>query len=296
MPDLKFNVATDEDNEIELESQLIYAIWRQGAAYGAQTAKFEISTTFVGNGAKIKIKGKSENGKKLGKIKGVINNNKFVGEFEIPDDIELGDEIYFEVKLPKNGLSGESNRIPAFPPAGVTNLQWSAEEARRGDTLILSADVSGVRNGTEIKIIIYEYDQDSAHDKIVEIPTMVSDNRIELSWEYEYHEDTDEIPTEEEMERYGGSYNPPEYFFVVDIEGQQFGKEQESGLLNFKDWIEIRLHDAEDTPIANARYILYLPDGQEKEGNLDGDGFVREDGIPPGRYSVEFPDIDENRS
>ena len=42
-------------------------------------------------------------------------------------------------------------------------------------------------------ILIYEHDQDGAHDRICEIPAVVQDGKIEVKWEYEYHEDTDEI-------------------------------------------------------------------------------------------------------
>jgi len=290
--DLKFTKSTDTEHEIELESSLISASWRSGKAIAGQTATFEVRTAFVGERAPIKIKGKSENGKKLGKIKDVIKRNKYVGEFEIPEDTELDDMVYFEVKLPKNGLEGESNRIPVFPPVRVFNLKWSVKEARRGDILTLSADVNGLRDHTEVTVIIYEYDRDSAHDKIIELPATVMNKRIELQWEYEYHEDTDEVPTQEELDKYGGKYNPPEYFFTVKVEDTEFGTEQESGLLEFKDWIEIELLDEDGNAVANEDYILHLPDGGQRRGTLDGSGQAREEGIPPGNVEIEFPNSD----
>jgi hypothetical protein len=287
--DLKYNKGTDTEHEIKLDSQLIYATWRTGKARAGGRAGFEVMTAMVGNGAKIKIKGKSENGEKLGKIKDVIKNNKYVGEFEIPEDIDLDDAVYFEVELPGNGLSGESNRIPAAPAIEVTHMKWSAEEARRGDMLTLSADVSGCGNGTEATVTIYEYDRDNIHDKIVTIPATVEKDKIELTWEYEYHEDTDEIATDEELKKYGKSYNPPEYFFVIEIDGQKFGRDQESGLLVFRDWIEVLFTNGPDIPMEGEKYILHLPDGTTREGEFDGDGKLREDKIPPGRVFVEIP-------
>jgi len=293
--ELKFNKATDTEHEIKLDSQLIYAAWRTGTAYGGQAAPLEVLTSFVGNGAKIKIEGKSENGKNLGKINSKIKNNKFIGELEIPEDIELGDSVYFEVNLSDNGLDGESNRIPAKPPIKVTNMKWSAEEARRGDTLTLTADIEGVDEGTEAKIIIYEYDNDNIHDVITEFPAVVEKNKIEVMWEYEYHEDTDEIPTEEEMQKYGGKYNPPEYFFTITIGAEEFGKEQESGILEFKDWIEINLKDENDEIIPNEEYVLICSDGVEKRGSVDESGYAREKGIPPGRIKIEFPNLKDQK-
>ncbi len=293
MPELKFTKATDEEHEIKLDSYLIYAEWKSGYAYIGHSASFDIGTSFVGNGAKIKINGQSEGGKKLGKISSEIRNNKFVGSFDIPDNIENGDEIYFTVKLSKNGLDSESGRIPVFIPPVVSNIKWSAQEARRGDTLTLTADIKEVAPGTEVLVTIYEYDRNGANDRIAEIPVKVKDKKIKLFWEYEYHEDTDEVPTQEEMERYGGSYNPPEYFFTIKAGDIEFGKDQESELLVFKDWIEITLRNDIGKPVADAEYVITLPDGQEKRGNLDANGQARVDGIPPGEFRVFFPNMPE---
>jgi hypothetical protein len=289
--ELKFTKSTDAEHEITLESYLISASWRSGAAYAGQKASFEVITAFVGNGAEIEIKGESQEGHSLGKIKDAIKNNRFVGEFEIPEDLKIGEEIFFEVKLPKNGLEGKSNRIPVLPPVEVTDMEWSAAEARRGDILTLSAKIRGVPDETEAKITIYEYDRDNIHDRITELPATVKGGKIEVQWNYEYHEDVDEIPTEDEMQRYGSHYNPPEYFFTVKIGEQEYGKTQESKLLTFKDWLEIRLTQGDGEPVPNADYIVHLPDGTERRGTLDGDGFAKEDKIPPGICDIEFPNL-----
>ncbi len=288
MPELKYTKSTDQEHEIKLDSQLISAVWRAGVAVAGQKVGLEVLTSFVGNGAPVKIKGSSENGKKLGKINGKINNNKFIGELTIPKDVELDDEVYFEVELSKNGLSGESPRIPVVSPIKVTNMKWSAKEARRGDIVTLSADIEGAREGTEVAIIVYEYDADGVHDKIVELTAVVKGKKIEFDWEYEYYEDTDEVPTQEEMERYGKSYNPPEYFFVIDYHGQRFGKKQESGLLLFKDYVEIELKNQRGEPVPDEEYILTLPDGTTREGKLDKEGRALEKDVPPGKCNIEF--------
>jgi hypothetical protein len=288
--DLKFSKASDSAHVVKLTSSLIYAAWKSGAAPIGQAAPLEVVTAFVGQGASIKITGKSDAGKSLGTVSGKINNNVYVGELTIPDSVKIGDTVYFEVDLSANGVKGESNHIPAVPPIEVTNMQWSASEARRGDILTLSATVKGVPDRTDVKVYILEYDADGGHDRIAELPAIVDKNKLELKWEYEYHEDVDEIPTKEEMQKYGKSYNPPEYFFVVEVYGAKFGQKQESKLLTFKDWIEIRLVDEEGKPAANEKYVLHMPDGQQKQGTLDGNGYAREDKIPPGKIEIEFPD------
>ncbi len=291
MPQSEFKKPTDSKEEIKLESALIYADWRQGAAYTGYGAAFEVVTVFVGNGAKLEIEGKTEKGKKLGKIKDTIDSNRYIGYLDVPADVEPGDMAWFEVKISANGIDGESHKIPVYPAPVVTNMAWSAQEARRGDVVKLTADVDKVEAETKATVTILEYDQDGAHDKIVELPAVVKDKKIEIDWEYEYHEDVDELPTSEEVSRYGASYNPPEYFFVIDINGFKSGAQQESGLLKFKDYIEISLMNSDGNPRADERYVLHLPDGSTKEGKLDARGKAREEGIPPGHVKVEFPDM-----
>ena len=290
--ELKFDKSTDTEHKVELESKIELALWKKLRAPAGQKVDFEVMTLFVGNGAPIKVAGKSEKGKKLGKIKGEVKGNKFAGQFLIPEDIELDDLVFFEVDLPKHGLQAESNRIPAVPKIIVTNLKWSQAKAKRGDEIKLTADVKGVRDNTEATIKVYEYDRDGRHDFITQFPVLVKNKKIELEWEYEYHQDTDEIPTEEELQKYGKHYNPPEYFFTVEIEGQKFGEKQESGLLEFRDWIEIELKDIRGEPIASTDYVLHLADRQEKTGQLDSKGRVRLENIPPGKYKIDFPEID----
>ncbi len=289
--DLKFNKATDSEHEIKLTSSLIMAAWRAGAVHAGQKAVVEVQTSFVGNGAKIKITGRSDSGKKIGQLSGKIRSNSFVGEMDIDEDAEIGDTAYFEADISRAGVDGESNHVPILPPIEVTNMKWSAGEARRGDILTLSADIKGVPGGTEVKIIIYEYDRDNIHDKIAELPAIVVDEKIEVKWEYEYHEDTDEIPTDEELQNYGNSYNPPEYFFVIEADGLKFGTEQESGLLEFKDWVEIELIDDNDEPIPDVEYEITLPDGTKQSGKLDSEGRVKIEDVPPGKFVIKYKDL-----
>lgn len=288
--DLKYSKATDSAHTVKLTSSLIYAAWKSGAAPIGQAAPLEVVTAFVGQGASIKITGKSDVGRSLGSVSGKIFNNAYVGELTIPDSVKIGDTVYFEVALSANGVKGESNHIPAVPPIAVTDMKWSAAEARRGDTLTLSATVKGVPDKTEVKVHILEYDAGGGCDPIAVLPAVVDKNKLEVKWAYEYHEDVDEIPTHDEMQKYGKSYNPPEYFFAIEVYGQKYGLKQESKLLTFKDWIDIRLTDEEGKPAGGEKYVLHLPDGQQRQGTLDTQGYAREEKIPPGKIVIEFPD------
>lgn len=286
--ELIFSKATDSEHTVKIDSILVSAFWNSVKAPAGGKAKFKILTAFVGNNAPVKVTGKSENGVNLGAINGKIQNNLFKGKFDIPEDMEIGDHVYYEVSFPKNGLDGESERIPVVPIVRVNNMRWSAPEARRGDSLTLTAFVDGVRDNEELIVTIYEYDRDDVHDKITELTATVSDGRIELEWEYQYYEDTDEIPTQEELEEYGGSYNPPEYFFTIKVEDDEFGLNQESGLLQFKDSIEIEVADENNEPMSNANYTITLADGSQRTGSLDENGTVVLEDVPPGGYTYDI--------
>lgn len=288
----KFSKGTDSEHKVKLESSLVSASWLTGMAIGGAKAPLEVRTEFVGSGATADIIGKTGGGKTIGKAKVTINANRGVGQLEIPDDVKRGDTVYFEVKLSKHGLSGTSEKIPANPPIRVTNLKWSASDARRGDILTLSAQVEGLDDGTSVQVAIYDYDTDGCHDRITEIPAAIRDGKVEIAWEYEYHEDTDDVPTQQEREQYGRSYNPPEYFFTIKVAGNEFGRMQESGLLRFQDFVDICLIDVDGSPVADAEYKLILADGSERSGTLDADGRTRVDDVPPGRYRVTFPGLD----
>lgn len=247
----------------------------------------EIITLFVGNGSSIEIELSDQNGKTFGKYKEKISGNCFWTQIKVPTDAKVA--LYASVKLPKHGLQMKSNPLIILPPIEITNAKWDKKEARRGDILKLTADVKGVHDGTEGAIEIWEYDSDGAHDFITKFPVIVKKNKVEAEWEYEYHEDTDEIPTEEELQNYGNHYNPPEYFFRVKV-GEIAA---DSGLLEFKDWIEIELTDSETgEPFAEEDYILTLPDGQEINGKLNKDGFAQEMDIPPGKCKIVFPGME----
>jgi len=66
----------------------------------------------------------------------------------------------------------------------------------------------------------------------------------------------------------------------------EFGANQESGLLRFNDFVDVRLSWDDGTPIANAECTLQLADGQQVQQTLDEDGHARIDDAPPGPYVV----------
>ncbi len=173
--------------------------------------------------------------------------------------------------------------MEVIPLIKITNARWGQDIVRRQDIVKLTADVTDAPEGIEALIEIHEHDNDGAHDLVTKLKALVNNKKVETDCQFEYQGDTKGIPTVAESKT---GYSPPRYLFKVII-----GRSKaESGLMEFKDWIELKLVDAGDNPIGEWDYILHLADGQKKNGKLDKAGYAREEDIPPGKVSVELPD------
>jgi hypothetical protein len=276
---LEYQRQTDTTNRIELTSTIEHAVWDRAVGSIGEEVGFQVYTHFVGNYNEVEIEFHNGNGRRLDRITVSTYGNKCGGTFTIPE--RVNDFIYYDVRIRNLGLRCRSEDLVLVPPRTITNPRWSQTEARRGDILTLSADVDEVRDGTRARIQIYEHDDDGAHDLITELHGLVESRRIEVEWEYEYHEDTDEIPTESELEK---GYNPPEYFFRVSIDSIS----ADSELLTFKDWIEVEVRDEAGQLAADQDYILHLPDDSTRNGTTNERGIAREEDVPPGPWWIEL--------
>ena len=292
--DGEYIVSTDKKEKIKLDSRIISADWLSSIARGGAEAMLRVKTVFVAEGSSIEIKGRSSEGKAPDSIKGIIFNDEFIGKLLIPEKVKLGADIWFEAKLPKHGLSMESGTtIPAKPAILANKICWDRQVVKRGDEVVLTCQFeSGVEDGEDASIIIYEHDPNSYDFKETSFQTTIQDNKVEATWAFDYYDDTAEIATHEELQPVGKSYAHPQYFFVVVVDGVEIGDKMESGLLKFKDWLEVELLDGEGQPVPNQKYIYHLPDGNSRNGTLDANGKAIERDIPPGSTYIEFPDYD----
>ncbi len=165
----------------------------------------------------------------------------------------------------------------------LTKAEWSEKEARVGDTVKLSAQLSGFDSGTKAVFDIYEKDISSADDLIDSIKAKTSGGKVEAEWEYKYVEDTGDVQTEADKK---AGYSAPEYYFVIKVANAMARSE----ILEFKDYVEFSLKDVDGKGIANAPYNLYFGNGEVRKGQLDRDGKKKEENIPPGKWSVSFSD------
>jgi hypothetical protein len=65
---------------------------------------------------------------------------------------------------------------------------------------------------------------------------------------------------------------------------------EDSGFVEFIDFIRIELKDADGNPIPNEKYKIHLPDGSVREGTLNEQANAVEEDIPAGESVVVFPD------
>jgi hypothetical protein len=289
-----YQIQTDTAKKIQLQSHLIYSLWMNKCAHAGQEAQVEVKTSLVGNGAKIKITCKNDGGKKLDKVEGVVFNNKFEGTVLVPDNVKPDVMVFFEVELPKHGLKGESNLIPVRPAIQATKLQWDRTEVKRKDTVVLTCQFkSGVEDDDDAVVIICEHNPNSCDVKVVSIPTKIKANKIELQWEFDYQDDTAQIPTDNEMQKFSKNYANPQFYFVVVVDGVKVGENRESGLLKFKDSIELKYTEFDGTPVPNAKYKVTLADNSVLEGKLSTEGCASLESFIAGKYTVEYTENEQ---
>ncbi|UCF64274.1 MAG: PAAR domain-containing protein [bacterium] len=165
---------------------------------------------------------------------------------------------------------------------GISNAKWSKDKAEVGEKVKMSVDVEGFENGTKATVQIFKRDIREP-DVIVESKVVeVKSNKIETEWEYQITdsetEDVDAL----------SHYSHATYYFVAQI-GDCSSR---SNLLGLDDSIDINATDENGDPLANESYRVFLSTGEIREGSLDSNGHAKLEDVPPGRWSVVFPDID----
>lgn len=198
-----------------------------------------------------------------------------------PDKNETSGSLTGKVK--KSGIKEGSYEIAL---KAVSSAEWSVKEARVGDVVKLKAEISGFKSGTPTVFRIFEKDFSSADDLIATLNAKTEISKVETDWEYQYVEDTDDVQTEKEQKL---GYSLPEYYFVVQVENSMV----RSGLLTFKDYVEVTLKDARNEAVPNALFRIHFSNGEVKEDHLDNHGYKKVENVPPGKWSVSFPELEQ---
>jgi hypothetical protein len=91
----------------------------------------------------------------------------------------------------------------------------------------------------------------------------------------------------------GKSYAPPQYYFVVVVDGVKVGDERQSGLLKFKDWVEFELEHSSETALSDFDIKLTYADGSNTAFLSSSNGKLRIDNITPGpiKFELQFANL-----
>ena len=179
----------------------------------------------------------------------------------------------------KNEMVSSGNHEIALQ--AIIKAQWSADSARDGETVKIQIETAGFEDGTAAVIEVWERDFLRADmiNKRIEGITLDSNN-AEAEWEYVYRTEKAEDAHES-----SAGYSAPNFYFTVKI-GSLTAR---SGMLVYKDYIEIELRDDEDKPVAEEEYVMHISNGDTRRGKLDRNGYAKEEKLPPGRCRIEFP-------
>ena len=272
---------TGKVHKVKLPSAISVVMWGRRAAAAGATVPLEIFTQYIGNDAEMKIELTDKSGKNHGTFTGRIYGNHFMAPIRIPVDAK--EELIASVKLSKHSLNQKSAPMIILPPVEITNVKWDKKEAHRGDVLKLTADVKNVPDGAEGFIEIWEHGEDGAHEFVAKFPVTIKNKKVEAEWEYVYQDDAKDIPTNEEMKKVGKQYGAPSYFFRVRVAEVS----SDSGLLEFKDWVEFTVKDVQGKPVANRKYTITFAEGRKENGTLDDSGHAKIESVSPGPYVIE---------
>jgi hypothetical protein len=164
----------------------------------------------------------------------------------------------------------------------ITRAKWSAKKAREGEKVKLQVETTGVESGTKAELVVWQKDLNRPDMPVADFSdAKVDGDKVEAEWTYKYQPEA-----QAETSESPASFSSPKFYFTVKI-GELSSR---SEVLDYKDYIELRLRNSKGDAIGNARYVLHLPNGQLREGKLDGNGYAKETKIPPGRVQVKFPD------
>jgi uncharacterized Zn-binding protein involved in type VI secretion len=179
-------------------------------------------------------------------------------------------------KIRKSGIKEGDCEIAL---RGITKAEWSKAQAKAGEKVSMKAETAGIDDGTEAVFHIHIRDANYADRELTSIESSISGNKAEEEWQLDVNEDLLKIQTDKEQV---GRFSAPVFYFMIETGGMT----ARSPFLDIVDEMEVRVVDDEGNPIKNKPYRLILPNGQVREGTLDGDGKAKLEDIPPGRVKL----------
>ncbi len=163
----------------------------------------------------------------------------------------------------------------------ITKAEWSTNTAYVGDKVKLLVDTAGIEDGEKAELQIFIKDSNCADKLFKSFECKINGSKVEQEWELKI--DDDLVENQDAKVRKSG-YSSPSFYFTIMTDGLK----TKSGLMIFKDFVELELKDDDDQPVGNVKYTVYLPNGGVREGYLNKDGYAKEDDLPPGKIEYKY--------
>jgi uncharacterized Zn-binding protein involved in type VI secretion len=170
---------------------------------------------------------------------------------------------------------------------GIVNAQWSEKQADVGTQVTLNVKTIGVENSEKVSLEIFIRDSNYTDYLLEKLETQVNDNAVQAQWTLKVDEKYLNVCNSKESDN--KRYSRPFFFFRAKIAELS----ERSGLLYYKDWIELKAIGKDGKPAANEEYILRLKTGEIRKGKLDGNGYKKIENVSPSMCEVEFPNLPE---
>ena len=191
--------------------------------------------------------------------------------------------------LPGNGqvLNGrlQSEDDSEITVQQVHSAAWSAENARVGDEVTISAAAPGIEDGTEVLICIEQLSRDGTGSDTAEVlQTTVSGEKIEATWAYGTSYGQTEAPDSVDSNRPVSDQMP---IYRADIAVPLVGLRRSTGLLSYQSTFKMQVRrPSSGEPVAGLPYRLLLTSDDVREGETNSDGWIEEDEVPPGDHEI----------
>jgi uncharacterized Zn-binding protein involved in type VI secretion len=195
--------------------------------------------------------------------------------FTDPDGVETEGVLRVDGRIRTDGVSEGEGEVVL---RSVYGAAWSKTEARPDEEVSFSATADGFDDGTPATVQVWKTDLSGADAVVDEIQAQVQGGKVEGAWAYVHPDPSPGDPTP-------AAYTSSTYYVAVAVGPCR----ALSDALTIQDSVEIELRDEENRPSAGQDYVLYLPNGDVRTGTLDGNGYAKEDKVPPGPCTVRFP-------
>lgn len=199
-------------------------------------------------------------------------------QIESPDGQTERGQLFGNVR--RTGVQTGNHRVTL---STITSAVWSPVKARNGETVKMTAETSGVEDGIELTFRIYKRDANRADLLSHELTHVVQQGKAEPEWAYTDTEEEDDNVDSQSDE--AEEFSAPSFYYTVSGEGL-FAR---SGLLDYKDYVEIELLDEDGSPMKDEPYIIRFSNGEVREGNLDANGQAKEENAPAASHRITFP-------